>query len=60
VLLEVERGTPAPAFLLVLSCFDGYRSERLPANLLHEQRDYCGAHTCKRLDIKRGEFFRNE
>jgi len=35
-------------------------SERLPAKLLHEQRDYCGAHTCKRLDKKRGEFFRTE
>ena len=35
----------------------GYRSERLPANLLQAQRDYFGAHTYERVDKPRGEFF---
>ncbi|MCL2267550.1 MAG: NADP-dependent phosphogluconate dehydrogenase, partial [Treponema sp.] len=45
------------AFASALSYFDGYRSERLPANLLQAQRDYFGAHTYERTDKKRGEFF---
>ena len=57
VILAVENGIPAPAFSSALSYFDGYRSERLPANLLQAQRDYFGAHTYERLDKKRGEFF---
>jgi 6-phosphogluconate dehydrogenase len=39
------------------SYFDGYRSARLPANLLQAQRDYFGAHTYERTDKPRGEFF---
>ncbi|KAK9462945.1 6-phosphogluconate dehydrogenase [Lipomyces oligophaga] len=38
-------GIPTPAFSTALSFFDGYRSARLPANLLQAQRDYFGAHT---------------
>ncbi|MCL2251952.1 MAG: decarboxylating NADP(+)-dependent phosphogluconate dehydrogenase [Treponema sp.] len=53
----VQNGIPAPAFASALAFFDGYRSERLPANLLQAQRDYFGAHTYERLDKKRGEFF---
>ncbi|MCL2196981.1 MAG: decarboxylating NADP(+)-dependent phosphogluconate dehydrogenase [Treponema sp.] len=53
----VQNGIPTPAFASALSYFDGYRSERLPANLLQAQRDYFGAHTYERLDKKRGEFF---
>jgi len=53
----VYHGIPAPAFSSALAYFDGYRSERLPANLLQAQRDYFGAHTYERLDKKRGEFF---
>ena len=53
----VMNGIPAPAFSSALSYFDGYRRERLPANLLQAQRDYFGAHTYERLDKKRGEFF---
>jgi 6-phosphogluconate dehydrogenase len=53
----VENGVPAPAFLSALTYFDGYRSERLPANLLQAQRDYFGAHTYERVDRPRGEFF---
>ena len=53
----IQNGIPAPAFTSALAYFDGYRSERLPANLLQAQRDYFGAHTYERLDKKRGEFF---
>ena len=37
--------------------YDGYRSARLPANLLQAQRDYFGAHTYERVDAPRGKFF---
>lgn len=53
----VKRGIPVPAFSTALAFFDGYRSARLPANLLQAQRDYFGAHTYERLDKPRGEFF---
>ncbi|MDR2434019.1 MAG: decarboxylating NADP(+)-dependent phosphogluconate dehydrogenase [Treponema sp.] len=53
----VQNGIPAPALTSALSYFDGYRSERLPANLLQAQRDYFGAHTYERVDKPRGEFF---
>ena len=53
----VQNGIPTPAFASALAYFDGYRSERLPANLLQAQRDYFGAHTYERLDKKRGEYF---
>lgn len=43
-------GIPVPAFATALAYFDGYRRERLPANLLQAQRDYFGAHTYERLD----------
>ncbi|MCW9046786.1 MAG: decarboxylating NADP(+)-dependent phosphogluconate dehydrogenase [Gammaproteobacteria bacterium] len=60
VILAVENAIPVPAFSSALSYFDGYRSERLPANLLQAQRDYFGAHTYERLDKKRGEFFHTD
>ncbi|QQO09941.1 decarboxylating NADP(+)-dependent phosphogluconate dehydrogenase [Breznakiella homolactica] len=50
-------GIPAPALSSALAYFDGYRSARLPANLLQAQRDYFGAHTYERTDKPRGEFF---
>jgi len=53
----VELGIPMPAIGAALAYFDGYRSERLPANLLQAQRDYFGAHTYERVDKPRGEFF---
>jgi 6-phosphogluconate dehydrogenase len=46
----VHLGIPVPAFAAALSYYDGYRSERLPANLLQAQRDYFGAHTYQRTD----------
>ena len=57
VVAAVELGIPMPAISSALSYFDGYRSERLPANLLQAQRDYFGAHTYERVDKPRGEFF---
>jgi 6-phosphogluconate dehydrogenase len=53
----VELGIPTPAFSTALAFFDGYRTARLPANLLQAQRDYFGAHTYERTDKPRGEFF---
>ena len=50
-------GIPVPAISSALGYFDGYRCERLPANLLQAQRDYFGAHTYERTDRPRGEFF---
>ena len=52
-----EAGVPAPAFTTALAFYDGYRSERLAANLLQAQRDYFGAHTYERVDQPRGKFF---
>jgi len=53
----VNLGVPVPAMSAALTYFDGYRCERLPANLLQAQRDYFGAHTYERVDKPRGEFF---
>src|SRR5262249_44696386 len=53
----VGAGVPTPAFTTALAFYDGYRSERLPANLLQAQRDYFGAHTYERVDQPRGKFF---
>ena len=50
-------GIPMPCFSTALSFFDGYRSAKLPANLLQAQRDYFGAHTYERVDAPRGKFF---
>ena len=57
VALAATHGIPAPTFSSALSYYDGYRSARLPANLLQAQRDYFGAHTYERTDKPRGEFF---
>jgi 6-phosphogluconate dehydrogenase len=53
----VTSGVPVPAMGSALAYFDGYRSARLPANLLQAQRDYFGAHTYERVDKPRGQFF---
>ena len=52
-----QLGIPMPAIGSALAYYDGYRSGRLPANLLQAQRDYFGAHTYERIDKPRGEFF---
>ena len=51
-----QAGVPLPAMSSALAFFDGFRAERLPANLLQAQRDYFGAHTYERVDRPRGEF----
>jgi len=56
----ILQGIPVPAFTAALNFFDGYRSERFPANLLQAQRDYFGAHTYERVDRERGEFFHTQ
>ena len=57
VAAAAKKGIPVPAFGTALAFYDGFRSERLPANLLQAQRDYFGAHTYERVDKPRGEFF---
>jgi 6-phosphogluconate dehydrogenase len=53
----ISLGVPTPAFSTALAFYDGYRTERLPANLLQAQRDFFGAHTYERIDKPRGQFF---
>jgi 6-phosphogluconate dehydrogenase len=53
----IVNGIPAPTITSALTYFDGFRTARLPANLLQAQRDYFGAHTYERIDKPRGEFF---
>ena len=48
-------GIPLPCIGAALAYYDGYRTERLPANLLQAQRDYFGAHTYERVGGPRGE-----
>jgi 6-phosphogluconate dehydrogenase len=57
IVTAIMNGIPTPAIATALNYFDGYRSEKLPANLLQAQRDYFGAHTYERVDKPRGEFF---
>jgi len=60
VILGIELGIPTPAFSSALAFYDGYRSTRLPANLLQAQRDYFGAHTYERVDQPKGAFFHTD
>ncbi|MEM8728047.1 MAG: decarboxylating NADP(+)-dependent phosphogluconate dehydrogenase [Chlamydiota bacterium] len=55
-----ESGIAVPCFSTSLSFFDGYRSHRLPTNLLQAQRDFFGAHTYERADRPRGTFFHTD
>jgi 6-phosphogluconate dehydrogenase len=57
IIQAIHAGVPTPAFSTALSFYDGYRTERLPANLLQAQRDFFGAHTYERVDKPRGQFF---
>lgn len=57
VRLAAQNGVAAPALMSALAYYDGYRSARLPTNLLQAQRDYFGAHTYERTDEPRGRFF---
>jgi 6-phosphogluconate dehydrogenase len=58
VTAAVAAGVPVPTFSSAIAYFDGYRSERLPANLVQAQRDFFGAHTFERVD-KSGSFHVN-
>ncbi len=53
----IKHGIPTPCHSSALNYYDGFRTARLPANLLQAQRDYFGAHTYERIDKPRGEFF---
>jgi 6-phosphogluconate dehydrogenase len=57
IIQAIQCGVPTPAFSTALAFYDGYRTERLPANLLQAQRDFFGAHTYERVDRPRGQFF---
>ncbi len=57
IVAAVQSGVPVPCLSAALAYFDGYRSERLPANMVQAQRDYFGAHTYERIDQPRGKFF---
>ncbi|HXI40232.1 MAG TPA: decarboxylating NADP(+)-dependent phosphogluconate dehydrogenase [Bryobacteraceae bacterium] len=57
IINAIQYGVPTPAFSTALSFYDGYRTARLPANLLQAQRDFFGAHTYERVDKPRGQFF---
>ena len=41
----IGNGIPVPAMSAALAFYDGYRANKLPANLIQAQRDYFGAHT---------------
>jgi len=43
-------GMAIPAIDSAVDFMDGYRSSRLPANMIQAQRDFFGAHTYKRVD----------
>lgn len=60
VATAVNHGLPVPGFSAALTYYDGYRQDRLPANLLQSQRDYFGAHTYERIDKERGETFHTD
>ncbi len=57
IIKAIQLGVPTPAFSTALAFYDGFRTARLPANLLQAQRDFFGAHTYERTDKPRGEFF---
>jgi len=56
----VAAGLPVPAYAAALAFYDGYRSGRLPANLIQAQRDYFGAHLYEEVGRPRGEYFHTD
>ncbi|HEX5307154.1 MAG TPA: NADP-dependent phosphogluconate dehydrogenase [Dyella sp.] len=52
VITAVRAGVPVPGLASAIAYFDGYRSARLPANLIQAQRDLFGAHTFERVDCE--------
>lgn len=57
VLAAIGNGVYIPCIANSLMYYDGYRSERLPANLLQAQRDWFGAHRYQRIDKNKEETF---
>ncbi|MCK5346350.1 MAG: NADP-dependent phosphogluconate dehydrogenase, partial [Candidatus Heimdallarchaeota archaeon] len=57
VTIAINNGIPIPAFSSALAYFDGYRSAKLPANLIQAQREYFGAHGFKRVDKENNQLF---
>lgn len=57
VIAGIAAGLYIPTIANSLLYFDGYTSEKLPANLCQAQRDWFGAHTFKRVDKPRSESF---
>ena len=53
-------GLPVPATASALAYFDGYRSGRLPADLIQAMRDYFGAHGYERVGGPPGALFRTD
>jgi 6-phosphogluconate dehydrogenase len=49
-----EHGVPVPAMSAGLAFYDGYRTSRLPADLIQAQRDYFAAHGYERIDGEDG------
>lgn len=60
VTAAMNAGIPVPTLAAGLTFLDGYRTKRLPANMIQAQRDYFGAHTYEKVDGKRGEFFHTD
>lgn len=60
IMTAVKHGVPIPSFCSALEFFDGYRSNRLPANLLQAMRDYFGAHTYRRIDAPESQVFHTD
>ncbi|WP_028486607.1 decarboxylating NADP(+)-dependent phosphogluconate dehydrogenase [Thiomicrorhabdus chilensis] len=60
IIFGIQQSIPTPALSSALAFFDGYRSEKVSANMLQAQRDYFGAHTYERIDAPRGERFHTD
>jgi len=60
VITATLMGLPVVEFVNALAYYDGYRRDRLPANLLQAQRDYFGAHTYQRIDKPLDQKFHSE
>ena len=52
VTAAIQASVPVPSLSASIAYLDGYRRARLPANLIHGQRDLFGAHTYERLDAE--------
>jgi 6-phosphogluconate dehydrogenase len=52
VCVAAELGVPTPGLMTALAYLDAFTSDWLPANLIQAQRDYFGAHSYERVDMK--------